>query len=247
MRDGRGGERPGRAAGRAARDRSVAAAARTVLSVAARGLPRDDGRRARRRPGDPHRAVGRSGSVGGERRHPRAPDPGRRRDRARAGRGGRPRRDPAARRAARAVAARAMRIDIVTLFPGMVTPVLAEPMLGRGEARGLVDSGVVNPRDWGGGRRGVPAGYHLGGGGGMVLKPEPLFAAVEALRTPGARVVLMDPRGRTFTHEVAASLAREPHLILLAGRDEGGGARARGELPGGPISIGDARVNRGER
>src|SRR3989454_1937386 len=108
-----------------------------------------------------------------------------------------------------------MRIDIVTLFPGMVTPVLAESMLGRAQTRGLVDIRVVNLRDYAGGRHRVTDDYQFGGGGGMVLKPEPLFAAVEALRTPGARVVLMDPRGRTFTHEVAGALAREPHLILL--------------------------------
>src|SRR5207249_5913556 len=101
-----------------------------------------------------------------------------------------------------------MRLDIVTLFPGMVTPMLAESMLGRAQTRGLVDIRVVNLRDYAGGRHRVTDDYQFGGGGGMVLKPEPLFAAVEALRTPGARVVLMDPRGRTFTHEVAAALAR---------------------------------------
>src|SRR5207245_1375081 len=107
-----------------------------------------------------------------------------------------------------------MRIDIVTLFPGMVTPVLAESMLGRAQTRGLVDIRVVNLRDYAGGRHRVTDDYQFGGGGGMVLKPEPLFAAVEALRTPGARVVLMDPRGRAFTHEVAAALARVPPVLL---------------------------------
>src|SRR5882762_10331057 len=125
-----------------------------------------------------------------------------------------------------------MRIDIVTLFPGMVEPVLAASMLGRARARGLVDIRVVNLRDYAEGRHRVTDDYQFGGGGGMVLKPEPLFAAVGALRTPGARVVLMDPRGRTFTHKVAGELARESHLILLAGRYEGvdarvGGARGR--------------------
>src|SRR5213594_2729623 len=100
-----------------------------------------------------------------------------------------------------------MRIDIVTLFPGMVTPVLAESMLGRAQARGLVDIRVVNLRDYAGSRHRVTDDYQFGGGGGMVLKPEPLFAAVEALRTPGARVVLMDPRGRTLTQKIAAELA----------------------------------------
>jgi tRNA (guanine37-N1)-methyltransferase len=139
-----------------------------------------------------------------------------------------------------------MRIDIVTLFPGMVAPVLAESMLGRAQTRGLVDIRVVNLRDYAGGRHRVTDDYQFGGGGGMVLKPEPLFAAVEALRTPGARVVLMDPRGRTFTHEVAAALARESHLILLAGRYEGVDARVGAELANDAISIGDYVVTGGE-
>jgi len=139
-----------------------------------------------------------------------------------------------------------MRIDIVTLFPGMVTPVLAESMLGRAQTRGLVDIRVVNLRDYAGGRHRVTDDYQFGGGGGMVLKPEPLFAAVEALRTPGARVVLMDPRGRTLTHEVAAALARESHLILLAGRYEGVDARVGEGLADDSISIGDYVVTGGE-
>ena len=139
-----------------------------------------------------------------------------------------------------------MRIDIVTLFPGMVTPVLAESMLGRAQTRGLVDIRVVNLRDYAGGRHRVTDDYQFGGGGGMVLKPEPLFAAVEALRTPSARVVLMDPRGRTFTHEVAAALARESHLILLAGRYEGIDARVVEKLADEAISIGDYVVTGGE-
>ena len=139
-----------------------------------------------------------------------------------------------------------MRIDIVTLFPGMVTPVLAESMLGRAQTRGLVDIRVVNLRDYAGGRHRITDDYQFGGGGGMVLKPEPLFAAVEALRTPGARVVLMDPRGRTFTHDVAAELARAAHLILLAGRYEGVDARVGESLADDAISIGDYVVTGGE-
>ena len=139
-----------------------------------------------------------------------------------------------------------MRIDIVTLFPGMVTPMLTESMLGRAQTRGLVDIRVVNLRDYAEGRHRVTDDYQFGGGGGMVLKPEPLFAAVEALRTPGSRVVLMDPRGRTFTHEVAAALAHESHLILLAGRYEGVDARVGERLADDSISIGDYVVTGGE-
>ena len=139
-----------------------------------------------------------------------------------------------------------MRIDIVTLFPGMVTPVLAESMLGRAQTRGLVDIRVVNLRDYAGGRHRVTDDYQFGGGGGMVLKPEPLFAAVEALRTPGARVVLMDPRGRTLTQKIAAELAAQTHVILLAGRYEGVDARVGEKLADDMVSIGDYVVTGGE-
>ena len=139
-----------------------------------------------------------------------------------------------------------MRIDIVTLFPAMVEPALSEAMLGRARARGLVDIRVVNLRDYAGGRHRVTDDYQFGGGGGMVLKPEPLFAAVEALRTEAARVILMDPRGRRFTQAVADELARESHLILLAGRYEGVDERVRERLAGDAISIGDYVVTGGE-
>ena len=139
-----------------------------------------------------------------------------------------------------------MRIDIVTLFPGMVEPVVSESILGRARARGLVDIRVVNLRDYAEGRHRVTDDYQFGGGGGMVLKPEPLFAAVDALRTAEARVILMDPRGRRFTQEVAAGLARAPHLILLCGRYEGVDERVAAGLADEMISIGDYVLTGGE-
>ena len=101
-----------------------------------------------------------------------------------------------------------MRIDVLTLFPDMVEPVVAASMLGRARRRGLVDIRVVDLRDYAAGRHRNADDYQFGGGGGMVLKPEPIFAAVDALRTERTRVVLMDPRGRTFTQSVAAELAQ---------------------------------------
>jgi len=139
-----------------------------------------------------------------------------------------------------------MRIDIVTLFPGMVEPVVAESILGRARRRGLVDIRVVNLRDYAEGRHRITDDYQFGGGGGMVLKPEPLFAAVEALRTPGARVILTDPRGRRFTQEVAAELTQVAHLILLAGRYEGVDERVGAGLADEMISIGDYVLTGGE-
>ena len=142
---------------------------------------------------------------------------------------------------------RTMRITIVTLFPPMVEPVLAESMIGRARARGLVDIRVVNLRDYADGRHHITDDYQFGGGGGMVLKPEPLFAAVDALRTPDrCRVVLTDPRGRAFTQEVASELARFDHLILLAGRYEGVDERVADGLADDAVSIGDYVLTGGE-
>jgi tRNA (guanine37-N1)-methyltransferase len=139
-----------------------------------------------------------------------------------------------------------MRIDIVTLFPGLVEPAVSESILGRARARGLVDIRVVNLRDYAEGRHRVTDDYQFGGGSGMVLKPEPLFAAVDALRTPAARVILMDPRGRPFTQAAAAMLARASHLIVLCGRYEGVDERVAERLADEVISIGDYVLTGGE-
>lgn len=139
-----------------------------------------------------------------------------------------------------------MRIDVLTLFPGMVEPVVAASMLGRARSRGLVDIRVVDLRDYATGRHRNADDYQFGGGGGMVLKPEPIFAAVEALRTDATRVILLDPRGRTLTQAVASELAREAHLILIAGRYEGVDERVGELLAHERLSIGDYVVTGGE-
>jgi tRNA (guanine37-N1)-methyltransferase len=139
-----------------------------------------------------------------------------------------------------------MRIDVVTLFPGIVEPALAESMIGRARARGIVDIRVVNLRDYADGRHRVTDDYQFGGGSGMVLKPEPLVAAVQALRTPDARVILMDPRGPVFTQRTAAELAADRHLILLAGRYEGVDERVAALTGAERLSIGDYVLTGGE-
>jgi tRNA (guanine37-N1)-methyltransferase len=139
-----------------------------------------------------------------------------------------------------------MRIDVLTLFPGMVEPVVAASMLGRARSRRLVDIRVVDLRDYATGRHRNADDYQFGGGGGMVLKPEPIFAAVDALRTDATRVILLDPRGRTFTQAVATELARQTHLLLIAGRYEGVDERVGDLLAHERISIGDYVVTGGE-
>ena len=139
-----------------------------------------------------------------------------------------------------------MRIDIVTLFPGLVEPALGESMIGRARVRGLVDIRVVNLRDYAEGRHRVTDDCPFGGGGGMILKPEPIFAAVEALRTPTACVILMDPRGRLLTQAMAWELAEARHLIVLSGRYEGVDERVSDLLVDDAVSIGDYVLTGGE-
>ena len=138
------------------------------------------------------------------------------------------------------------RIDVVTLFPGMLSGVLAESMLRVARERGAVDVRVVDLRDYTEGRHRVADDYPFGGGGGMVLKPEPLFAAVEQLRRPESHVVLLCPQGATFTQSAAERLAREAHLVLLCGHYEGVDERVRTQLVDEELSIGDYVLTGGE-
>lgn len=139
-----------------------------------------------------------------------------------------------------------MRIDVVTLFPQMFVGPLSESMLRVARDKGLVEIRVVNLRDYAEGRHRVTDDYPFGGGGGMVLKPEPLFRAVETLRGPEARVVLLCPQGATFTQTTAARLAAVPHLILLCGHYEGVDERVRAHLADEELSIGDYVLTGGE-
>ena len=139
-----------------------------------------------------------------------------------------------------------MRIDIVTLFPGMVEPALGDSIVGRARARGLVDIRVHNLRDWAEGRHRVTDDTPFGGGGGMIMKPEPIARCLETLRAPGARIILLDPAGRRFTQPVARELARESHLVLLCGRYEGVDERVRERLVDEELSIGDYVLSGGE-
>ncbi|HXA98420.1 MAG TPA: tRNA (guanosine(37)-N1)-methyltransferase TrmD [Candidatus Dormibacteraeota bacterium] len=141
-----------------------------------------------------------------------------------------------------------MRIDIVTLFPAMLEGPLAESILGRARSRGLVEISVHDLREHATGRHRVTDEPPFGGGGGMILKPEPLAAAIEALKPAGAdaRVILLGPAGRRFSQEVARELVRRPHLILLCGRYEGVDERVGEQLVDEEVSIGDYVLTGGE-
>lgn len=139
-----------------------------------------------------------------------------------------------------------MKIDVVTLFPGIFAGPLQESILAKAQAKGVVEIRIVNLREYAGGRHRVTDDYPFGGGGGMILKPEPLWAAVEALRTDAARVILLDPQGRRFSQEVARELSHASHLILLCGRYEGVDERVREHLVDDELSIGDYVLTGGE-
>jgi tRNA (guanine37-N1)-methyltransferase len=139
-----------------------------------------------------------------------------------------------------------VRVDVVTLFPRMFAGPLAESMLRVAQDRGAVTIRMVDLRDYTESRHRVADDYPFGGGGGMVLKPEPLFAAVEALRGPDSRVVLLCPQGPTFGQATAARLARVGHLVLLCGHYEGVDERVRERLVDEELSIGDYVLTGGE-
>lgn len=140
-----------------------------------------------------------------------------------------------------------MRIDIITLFPEMFPGYLNESILKRAQAAGLVEIHLHHLRDYAGGKHRVTDEPPFGGGGGMVLKPEPIFKAVEALAVDQpAPVILLTPQGRPFTQAVAGELAQQTWLILLCGRYEGVDERVRAHLVTDEISIGDFVLTGGE-
>lgn len=138
-----------------------------------------------------------------------------------------------------------MRIDIVTIFPELVEVPLRTSIIGRAAEAGLVEFHVHDLRQHGLGRHRSVDDYPYGGGAGMVMRPEPLFAAVEPLREAGALVVLMDPGGERLTDALARQLATIPHLALVCGRYEGIDERVR-TIVDREVSIGDYVLTGGE-
>jgi tRNA (guanine37-N1)-methyltransferase len=138
-----------------------------------------------------------------------------------------------------------MRFDIFTLFSEMFQGPLTESILARAQAQGLLTVALHNPRDWTTDRHHVVDDYPYGGGAGMVMKPEPLFAAVEAIHQEGP-ILLLSPRGRVFTQAIARELAAEPRVTLICGHYEGLDERIREHLATGELSIGDYVLTGGE-
>ena len=139
-----------------------------------------------------------------------------------------------------------MRIDVITIFPAMFEGPLAESLLGKAVAAGVLDIRIHDLRDWATDRHRSVDDAAFGGGPGMVLKPAPLFAAVESLDPDRGRVLAMSPAGRRVDQALVALLAREPHLTVLCGRYEGFDERVIDGLPAEEVSIGDYVLSGGE-
>ena len=139
-----------------------------------------------------------------------------------------------------------MRIDVVTLFPQLFGPHLGESLLGKAVASGTVEVRLHDLREHGLGKHRSVDDTPYGGGAGMVMRPEPIFDAVEELRTEESHVILLSPRGELFKHAVATQLAEIEHLILICGRYEGVDERVSEHLCDRELSIGDYVLAGGE-
>lgn len=138
-----------------------------------------------------------------------------------------------------------MRIDIVTLFPEMALAPLSDSIIQRARDRGLVEVVGHQLRDWSEDKHRRVDDTLCGGGQGMLLRPEPIFAAVEALRRNGTRVILMTPQGEPFHQAKAMDLANAEHLLILCGHYEGIDHRVVEALVDEEISIGDYVLTNG--
>ncbi len=140
-----------------------------------------------------------------------------------------------------------MRIDVLTLFPAMFSGPLQESILKRAQQRGLLTIVLHQIRDYAFDRHQLTDDTPYGGGVGMVMKPEPIFRAVESLDlSEGTPIILMTPQGRRFTHEVAQELACHERLCLICGHYEGFDERIRDHLVTDELSIGDYVLTGGE-
>jgi tRNA (guanine37-N1)-methyltransferase len=138
-----------------------------------------------------------------------------------------------------------MTIDILTLFPDICRAPLGESIMKRAQENGIVDLQIHNLRDWTTDKHHIVDDAPFGGGQGMVMKPEPIFAAVEDLRNQASKVVLMSPAGHRFAQQTARHLSQEPHLIIICGHYEGVDHRVIEHLVDLEISIGDYVLTNG--
>jgi tRNA (guanine37-N1)-methyltransferase len=141
-----------------------------------------------------------------------------------------------------------LKIDILTLFPEICRAPLSESIMKRAQENKIVDLRIHNLRDWTKDKHRIVDDAPFGGGQGMVMKPEPIFAAVEELRAQvdeKSKIILMSPAGRRFDQPMAERFSREPHLIVICGHYEGVDHRVIEHLVDLEISIGDYVLTNG--
>ena len=138
-----------------------------------------------------------------------------------------------------------MKIDVLTLFPAMFAGPLDESIIKRARESGRLDLALHNLRDYAHDRHKTVDDRPFGGGPGMLLKPEPIFEAVESLAGEGTRVILLSPAGRTFNQAIARELAGLEHLLMVSGQYEGFDERVREQLADDELSIGDYVLTNG--
>ncbi|MEH6992099.1 tRNA (guanosine(37)-N1)-methyltransferase TrmD [Neobacillus drentensis] len=143
-----------------------------------------------------------------------------------------------------------MKIDVLTLFPEMFSGVFGHSILHKAAEKGAVRYNVVNFREYADNKHQTVDDYPYGGGAGMVLKPQPLFDAVAALKEQAGsnttRVILLCPQGKRYDQKIAEELAKEEHLIFVCGHYEGYDERIREHVVSDEISIGDYVLTGGE-
>jgi tRNA (guanine37-N1)-methyltransferase len=138
-----------------------------------------------------------------------------------------------------------MKIDVLTLFPAMFAGPLDESIIMRARKAGLLELKIHNLRDWTHDRHKTVDDRPFGGGPGMLLKPEPIFEAVESLQRAETKVILLSPSGRKFDQSIARELAAEKDLLLITGHYEGFDERVRDALADDELSIGDYVLTNG--
>ena len=139
----------------------------------------------------------------------------------------------------------ALRFDVLSLFPKTVEGFAAESILGRAVEKGLIEVNSLDLRRWAKGKHRETDDRPFGGGAGMVLKPEPLFDAIEEISSESTKVIYMAPDGESLSPSVAKELAHEKHLLLISGHYEGIDQRVRDQLVDREISIGDYVLTNG--
>ena len=138
-----------------------------------------------------------------------------------------------------------MKIDVLTLFPAMFAGPLDESIIMRARKAGLLELNIHQLRDWTHDRHKTVDDRPFGGGPGMLMKPEPLFEAVESLRRENTKVILLSPAGRKFSQAIARELAEQKDLLLVTGHYEGFDERVREMLADDELSIGDYVLTNG--